>query len=83
MGEIADMMIEQEMMCFDDDRYEDRFPYSYGGPHVNLTNRQPLKITHAQLVELAKQAAHDGNIVERAMRNMTLDQVLRRKNDRS
>jgi len=77
MGEEADYLIEQmELEAISNGEWgvDSSFPYGF---HVCGRTH----ITKSQMVELAKQAAHDGNIVERAMRNMTLDQVLRRKND--
>ena len=72
MGDMADYYLEQSMVdCMFEDNEPYEFPY---GSHF----RKP---SHRELVELAKQAAHDGNIVERAMRAMTLEQVLRIKND--
>lgn len=76
MGEEADYLIEQmELAAISNGMWGDEDLHSFPYAHSRRT------ISHRELVELAKQAAHDGNIVERAMRNMTLDQVIRRKND--
>ena len=79
MGEEADYLIEQmELEAISNGEWGVGSEFPYGFHVCGRTH-----ITKSQMVELAKQAAHDGNIVERAMRNMTLDQVLRIKNDKA
>ena len=79
MGEIAEMMLEQEMLdglVFGNERYEDEYQYRDLYSFPSPASRR--KISHRELVKLAKQAAHDGNIVEQAMRCLTLEQVIAR-----